>query len=362
MKTLFLTLLILVSTLFATAQRPRPCSEPMPDPVFRQKLKSITMLPTEDRKLHIANNIARNNCLSVEQIKEIAVLFIDDFDRLEFAKNAWANTIDRENFYFVYDEFAYFSTVFMLHDYVKAMENHGGEVPPVDPPFVLTFPAYNYPGYDNYRGPKNCNLPISEDEFLQAASHAAGSKSEARRMMMLTQITQNTCLSVSQTMKLASLIEQEPDRLSFFKTAVMSVYDLKNLPYGEQLFTTNQAKAAYTEFVKQTMHGTGPDIPPPPPCRVSSSDFTSIKASIEKESFNTTKVTLTKQILRSKQCFTTEQVSELLRLISFEDSKLELAKFAWDFTLDKENYYKIADVFTFSSSKESLMKFLEGKN
>ena len=84
-------------------------------------------------------------------------------------------------------------------------------------------------------------------------------------------------------------------------------------------------------------------------------------ASIRKESFNSTKVTLAKQILRSKQCFTTVQIREMLKLFSFDDSRLEMAKFAWEFTTDRDNYYQVADVFTFSSSKEELMKFLEGR-
>jgi hypothetical protein len=51
----------------------------------------------------------------------------------------------------------------------------------------------------------------------------------------------------------------------------------------------------------------------------------------------------------------------MVKLFSFDDSRLEIAKYAWDYTIDRDNYYQVADVFTFSSSKESLMKFLEGK-
>jgi Domain of unknown function (DUF4476) len=60
--------------------------------------------------------------------------------------------------------------------------------------------------------------------------------------------------------------------------------------------------------------------------------------------------------------FHNQTVTDLVRLFSFEDTRIDLAEFAWDFTIDKENYFQVADALTFSSSKEGLMKFLERKN
>ena len=358
MRTAVINLVFLLFSLQLFAQRPQRCENPVPDYIFRQKQKSVAIQPTEDLKLQVAMAIAVNNCLSVDQVKSIAVLFIDDFNRLDFTKTAWHNTVDKENFYFVYDDFAYFSTVFMLHDYIKTMEAHPLDyLPPTEPQVNLSFPPLDYPLYINYIGPSNCNAPLSEEEFRRLAVQVAGNNSEASRLLLLTQIAGNGCLSVSQAMKFASLLESEPNRLGFMKTASLSVYDLANLPYGAQLFAHIPNKAAYNEFINRS------SVVPvtPPPCGISNEEFSQIKESVQKESFNSTRLTIAKQIIRAKQCFTVHQITELVKLFSFDDTRVELAKFAWEFTLDKENFYQVSEALTFTSSKEELMRFLDGK-
>lgn len=355
-KLIFLFLILTVSQSYA--QGPHHCDVPLPDHIFRQKHKSVVLQQTDDRKLQVAVDLAANNCLSVQQVKSIASLFIDDFNRLDFAKAAWRNTVDKENFYFVYDDFAYFSTVFLLYDYIKGMEaNPTDYQPPYEPPITLNFPLLDFPAYENYRGPSNCNYPVREDEFLRSAIQVAGNSSEANKMLLLTQITQNNCLSVAQAMKLASLLGSEPNRLSFFKTAYLSIFDLNNLSFGAQLFSHIPNKAAYNEFISRPASGQVGL----PPCEVSPDEFRQIMESVKQESFNSTKLTIAKQIIRSKQCFNTRQITEMVKLFSFDDTRLELAKFAYDYTTDRENYYQVADAFSFSSSKEELMKFLIGE-
>lgn len=362
MKASIFTLILFIPAMLVLGQRPQPqrCDVPLPDHIFRQKQRSVSLQPTEELKLKVAVAVATGNCMSVEQVRSIAELFIDDFSRLSFAQAAWHNTVDRENFYYVYDAFAYFSTVFMLHDYVKSVESHPVDyLPPYEPPLSLNFPALEYPVYENYRGPSNCNYPIREDDFLRLAAQVQSNTSESNRALLLSQIAQNNCLSVSQAMKLASLLQSEGNRLGFFRNAINTVFDLGNLQFGAQLFAHIPNKAAYNELINQPLPA---DVPvEQPPCFVPGEEFDQIITSIRKESFNSTKVTLAKQILRSKQCFTTVQVREMLKLFSFDDSRLEMAKFAWEFTTDRDNYYQVADVFTFSSSKEELMKWLEGR-
>lgn len=88
--------------------------------------------------------------------------------------------------------------------------------------------------------------------------------------------------------------------------------------------------------------------------------FSEAKKSIASKSFSDTKMQLAKQITRSN-CLLTSQVSELMGLFSFESQKLEFAKFAYEFTYDKGNYYKVNDVFGFESSIRDLEEYLKGK-
>jgi hypothetical protein len=88
--------------------------------------------------------------------------------------------------------------------------------------------------------------------------------------------------------------------------------------------------------------------------------FGEAKKSIASKSFSDTKMQLAKQIMRSN-CLITAQVLELMELLSFESEKLELAKYAYDYTYDRGNYYKINDAFGFESSVRDLEKYLQQK-
>lgn len=363
MKTGIVSFILIFTALFTFGQPgilQQRCNVPMPDHLFRQRLKTVSMQPTDELKLNAAMTALSGNCYSVEQIRTFAGYFAGDQYRLDFAKAAWHNTVDREHFYYVFDAFANFSTVFMLYDYVKSVEGHPHDyLPPFEPPLSMNFPAFEYPAYTNYQGPSNCNYPIREDEFLRLAFKLNSNQQEFSRLAQLQQVAKSNCLSVAQVMKFASLLESENNRLEFFRTAIGTIFDIGNLNYGSQLFAHIPNRAAFEQLIQIPDTGTVPGDTPP--CYVPDNEFDQILSTIRKESFNSAKVTLAKQILRSKQCFTTIQVREMLRLFSFDDSRLEMAKFAYDFTTDPENYYMVADVFTFSSSREELMKYLAGK-
>lgn len=47
-------------------------------------------------------------------------------------------------------------------------------------------------------------------------------------------------------------------------------------------------------------------------------------------------------------------------LFSFEDTRLELAKYSYGYTYDIGNYYLLNDAFTFESTIEELDEFILG--
>ena len=353
-----ITLLTLVFISLSVYSQQSNCRNAMPEGIFRQRYKAIMNQKTENMKLDLANNLAVNNCMNVEQVKAIADLFVDDFARLDFARNAYINTVDKDNFYFVYDAFAYISTVFMLHDYINGFDRRPYDpLPPSQPALNLNFAALDYPDYRNYRGPSNCAMPISEDDFIRLARQYAFGDNEQNKNILFTQLVQNNCMSAAQVIKLASLLENENNRLSLFRSSIPSVYDLTNLSFGSQLFGHIPNRNAFSEMIRNL--GSAP--PPPMVCEVTPAQFSDMISSIKKESFNSTKMTLTKNILKSNPCFNTRQIKDILAEFSFDSNKLEIAKFAWDYTVDKANYYRVADAFSYSSSKDELMKYIESR-
>ena len=86
--------------------------------------------------------------------------------------------------------------------------------------------------------------------------------------------------------------------------------------------------------------------------------FEQLKQSIRRESFDDTKLSIAKTAIRD-QAVSTTQVRELLGLFSFEQNKLDLAKYCYQYTTDYNNYYLVANSFGFSSSKNELLRYIE---
>jgi len=93
---------------------------------------------------------------------------------------------------------------------------------------------------------------------------------------------------------------------------------------------------------------------------MSNTEFADVKKSIEAKSFEDSKMTLAKQV-GSNRCFTVDQVKGLMTLFSFEDSKLDIAKYAYERTFDIDNYYKVNDAFTFESSIDDLNEYIQAR-
>ncbi len=96
---------------------------------------------------------------------------------------------------------------------------------------------------------------------------------------------------------------------------------------------------------------------PSGPVAMDPQSFKDAKQSIINASFDDTKLSTAKTILASNNV-NTNQVIEICRLFSFENSKLDFAKFAYSKTVDPNNYYKVGSVLDFDSNKQALNDFI----
>ncbi|MBC7534770.1 MAG: DUF4476 domain-containing protein [Ferruginibacter sp.] len=89
-------------------------------------------------------------------------------------------------------------------------------------------------------------------------------------------------------------------------------------------------------------------------------DFSAAKKTIDDASFEETKLSTAKSIAAAN-CLSADQVVAICNLFGFEDSKLQFAKYAYKYTIDPKNYFKVNNVFSFDSSKEALSSFVNGE-
>jgi hypothetical protein len=96
------------------------------------------------------------------------------------------------------------------------------------------------------------------------------------------------------------------------------------------------------------------------PWPMDQSAFSGALGTINGQSFEDNKLQIAKQVFTSN-CMTTAQVSQIMALFSFEDSKLDFAKFAYGRTYDLSNYFMVNNAFTFSSSVDELNDFIQSQ-
>lgn len=91
---------------------------------------------------------------------------------------------------------------------------------------------------------------------------------------------------------------------------------------------------------------------------ITSRDFNQVVTAIQKEWFEGNKLKSAQHII-SMNYFTSDQVSQLISLFTFENNKLDLAKMAYAKTVDQRNFYlQVSDELSFSSSKDELARFI----
>lgn len=95
------------------------------------------------------------------------------------------------------------------------------------------------------------------------------------------------------------------------------------------------------------------------PWPMTESQFASARNSISSKTFEDSKLTTARQVAGAN-CLTADQVRDIMNLFTYEDSKLEFAKFAYGNTYDIGNYYKVNDAFTYELSIDELNEHING--
>ena len=90
---------------------------------------------------------------------------------------------------------------------------------------------------------------------------------------------------------------------------------------------------------------------------MTNNDFAQAKESLRREWFENTRLETAKQII-DRNYFTSQQVKEMVLLFTFENNRLDIAKYAYGKTVDKGNYFIVNDAFTFNNNKEALKEYI----
>jgi hypothetical protein len=91
--------------------------------------------------------------------------------------------------------------------------------------------------------------------------------------------------------------------------------------------------------------------------QISDYDFGMLKQYIRKEAFDDRRINIAKQAAGNSN-FSTTQVRDIMSIFSFDEGKLDVAKYFYNRTVDRNNYYQLTDALSFTDSKDKLLQFI----
>lgn len=94
------------------------CSAAMSSGDFESAKKAIANKSFAEDRMTVSKQILKANCLSVKQVKAVMGLFSYEESRLEFAKLAYAKTVDKGNYYQVNDAFSFSGSITELDKFL----------------------------------------------------------------------------------------------------------------------------------------------------------------------------------------------------------------------------------------------------
>ncbi|HSZ26455.1 MAG TPA: DUF4476 domain-containing protein [Cytophagaceae bacterium] len=92
--------------------------------------------------------------------------------------------------------------------------------------------------------------------------------------------------------------------------------------------------------------------------QMSEEDFDKMKELINTVAFTESKLGVLQETMPG-HCINTVQIKEILSKLSFEMDKLDVAKYLYKFTSDKQNYSSLNDQFSFPSNIEELTNYIK---
>ena len=110
-------------------------------------------------------------------------------------------------------------------------------------------------------------------------------------------------------------------------------------------------------------HKVRPEPPAPQPPmepeirRATEEDVAAMVLRMKNQSFDSDRLALGKVIVASSN-LTASQIARLAETIDFSSSQVEFLKYAYNYCIDKPNYYQTVDILTFSSDKKKVMDYI----
>lgn len=404
----FLMILFLIFTQDIEAQK---AQNPMGKFTYKWYYKRLSKINKDEKRLKKGVKRLNKKNISTNQLYKACYLFEDENLRLVYVKELYPRITDKSNAILLCDAFEKTSHIMMLWEYIK-LENPKYNVPlssldsyadylklkdkdkdkQKDDPAKKTEnkldPSMDklenpntakvedkstteladqksdskiiFPDASIYKGKKGCDSYLNDNQFKAFANTLAKFETDEEKTKICMEYAYKYCFTTSQVMQLSVLLVGENFKYIFFKTAYDKVYDQENYMNVIQLLKSEKLIQEIKDLAN-SMKGDSMSVSLKD-CLVSKEDYEKIKLGIRNESNSTNKLDVAKNMVKKYKCLNSQQIAGILPLFSFEADKIDLAKYAYEFTVDKDNYIIVINYFTSYELKENLKEYIRKFN
>lgn len=163
----------------------------------------------------------------------------------------------------------------------------------------------------------------------------------------------NTNLSTVQAALLLKTFSFDEKKLSLAKNLIPVISDPQNYYTLKDSFAFLSIKDEFMNFLTNSQSARAERGMRP-------STFEQLKTSVKSEAFDDHKTKLI-QVAIQGPAPSTAQISELLKLYTFDDKALTCAKLTYNYVSDKQRFFTLKDVFKFRSNQDLFLEFLAQK-
>lgn len=96
----------------------------MNDSEFRNVIAAIKKEWLETNKMKSASQVVKSNSLTAAQVEQMLLLFNFENNKLQLAKEAYANTVDKQNYDMLMDVFSYNSSKAELERFIRGYDRY----------------------------------------------------------------------------------------------------------------------------------------------------------------------------------------------------------------------------------------------
>lgn len=222
-----------------------------------------------------------------------------------------------------------------------------------------------------YTTANGCYMPMGDSDFNRLRSSVEDKGFDDERLAITKQALNANCMTALQIKDLMTEMSFDKARIEFAKYAYPNCIDPQNYFQVNDAFQFGTSAADLDKVLSKNPRPANPAysnggamMAKPGSAAnnncfsaMSGADYSRLQASVKSKSFGKDQVAIGKQAVQSN-CLTAEQIKGIMKIMSFDDTRLEFAQLAYPTCYDKQNFYQVNDAFAFPSSVEKLNKAL----